>query len=60
MFLLKILPNRHKGLDIFAQIVFNNSQTDEAEIKPEAHAQRVPGAENGAGSGTANGPPRAG
>ena len=35
-------------------------QTKDAEVKLSAHPQRVPEAENGAKSGAANGPPRAG
>ena len=51
-------------LDKAARMVYNKHilhiQTIEAEVKLQAHPQRVPAAESGAKSGAANGPPRAG
>ena len=50
-------------LDKAAQMVYNKHilhiQTIEAEVKLQAHPQRVPAAESGAKSGAANGPLRA-
>ena len=37
----------------------DSTKTKDAEVKLSAHPQRVPGAEIGAKSGAANGPPRA-
>ena len=60
-----VFPRRKKVLDKQTNLMYKKSnsntyQTNEAEVKLQAHPQRVPGAVIGAKSGAANGPPRAG
>lgn len=55
MYAKKFLTNGR----LWCLISLSNRQTYDAEITLLAHPQRVPGAESGAKSGAANGPPRA-